>query len=174
MLCFSLPVQPSQADKRAFPSPACQFAMCWTYIFINLTLTKLFTVLQGQPLPGVTAQSSTEVRQLMTIPTSWGLARERWVVSDALIPHEARSILDSCPFSGQLEDCIVSPNISGWECFSAEVSAAISAESSLKVVFIERGKGKTTSLFWNVIFLLNYLLPLLLLLPQVFFQVKCP
>jgi len=41
------------------------------------------------------------------------------------------------------EDCIASPNISGRERFSAEVSA----ESSLKVVFIERGKGKTTSLF---------------------------
>lgn len=102
MLCFSLPVQPSQADKHASPSPACQFAVCWTYIFINLTLTKLFTILQGQPLPGVTAQSSTEVRQLMTISASWGPAWEHWAVSDALIPHEARFILDSCPFSGQL------------------------------------------------------------------------
>lgn len=98
---LSLPGQPSQADKHASPSPACQFALCWTYIFINLTLTKLFPVLQGQLLPGVTAQTSTDVNFRQFLPAE---VRPENVgfVSDTLIPHEARFILDSCPFSGQL------------------------------------------------------------------------
>lgn len=101
MLCFSLPVQPSQADKHASPSPVCQFAVCWTYIFINLTLTKLFTILQGQHLPSVNAQTSTEVRQLMTNFASWGPAYKHWVESEFFIPHEAWFILHSCPSWGR-------------------------------------------------------------------------
>lgn len=50
ILCFSLPVQPHQAGKHASPSPACQFAVCWSYIGIKLTWTKVFTILQAQPL----------------------------------------------------------------------------------------------------------------------------
>lgn len=179
MLCFSLPVQPSQADKHASPSPVCQFAVCWTYIFINLTLTKLSTIPQGQHLPSGNAQTSADVRQLMTIFTSWRPACKHWVMSEAWIPHAARFILSSGVSFLHGEDGIASSNRSVGECFSAEVSAAFSITEMLQEALwmcfqLGRGKRKTPSLFWNVVFLLHYLLPLLLLLPQVFFQVKCP
>lgn len=99
---LSLPVRPSQADENASPSYLCQRAVPWTCGFIDLISTKLRTILRGQRLPSLTAQSPTDLRQLGTISTSWGLASEHWLVFDALIPHETGLILESCPFSRQL------------------------------------------------------------------------
>lgn len=155
----------------------CQFAVCWTYIFINLALTKLFsnspeiTAPQGNCSELHWSQTAYDnCYQLRSGLRALGCV---WHVNSSWSSIHSR-LLSCHRGSFLLKDCMVSPNTSGWECFSAEVAAAISAESSLKAVFIERENGKTTSLFWNVILLLNYLLPLLPLLPQVFFQVKCP